>query len=151
MAASKRKSAGLVCGGFRCRCSTPTSTKHCTDESAVPDLAYRRAGRFRSRARSAHRRVPERVAAFGRINHRSERLFECLSVMVTTVCQFVHATIPPDCFNYQNFHPVRKTISQCGAPLCIHLVWVTSSVSLNCFATPLAMPIASAHSLRGEP
>ncbi len=65
--------------------------------------------------------------------------------------QFVHATIPREFFSYQNFHPLRKTISQWGAPLCIHLVWVTSMFSLNRFATPLAMPIASAHSLRGEP
>jgi hypothetical protein len=52
---------------------------------------------------------------------------------------------------YWNFHPLRKTISQWGAPLCIHLVWVTSMFSLSCFATPLAIPIANAHSLRGEP
>ena len=51
---------------------------------------------------------------------------------------------------YRNLHPLRKTISQWGAPLCIHLVWVTSMVSLNSFAKPLAMPIANAHSWRGE-
>ncbi len=53
-------------------------------------------------------------------------------------------------FSYRSLHPWRKIISQWGAPLCMHLVWVTSMVSLKCLATPLAMPIANAHSLRGD-